>query len=64
MQLRERVTEDMKAAMKAREAPVMFPGFGDKDQSVQEIASKATGDLSHYRPAASPNTIMEGAHIE
>ena len=50
-------------AMKAREAPVMFPGFGDKDRSVQEIASKATGDLSHYLPAASPYTIMEGAHI-
>src|SRR5215467_7530299 len=50
-------------AMKAREAPVMFPGFGDKDRSVQEIASKATGDLSHYHLAASPYTIMEGAHI-
>jgi hypothetical protein len=50
-------------AMKAREAPVMFPGFGDKDRSVQEIASKAIGDLSHYHPAASPYTIMEGAHI-
>ena len=40
-------------AMKAREAPVMFPGFGDEDRSVQETASKATGDLSHYHPRSS-----------
>lgn len=50
-------------AMKAREAPVMFSGFGDQN-NVQEIASKATGDLAHYHPQASPYTIMEGSHIE
>lgn len=50
-------------AMKAREAPVMLPGFGDQ-KNVQEIASKlATGDLSHYHAPASPYTIMEGSHI-
>jgi hypothetical protein len=50
-------------ALKAREAPVMFPGFDQKN--VQEIASKVgTGDLAHYHAAASPYTIMEGSHIE
>jgi type IV secretory pathway VirB10-like protein len=49
-------------AMKAREAPVMFSGFGDQ-KNVEEIASKAaTGDLS-YRATVSPYTVMEGSHI-
>jgi hypothetical protein len=50
-------------ALKAREAPVMFPEFGDS-KNVQEIASKGTtGDLSHYHEPAGPYTIMEGSHL-
>jgi type IV secretory pathway VirB10-like protein len=49
-------------AMKAREAPVIFPGFDQKN--VQEIGSKlGGGDLVHYHTPPSPYTIMEGSHI-
>jgi type IV secretory pathway VirB10-like protein len=48
-------------ATKAREAPVMFPGFGDS-KNVQEM-KLPTGDVSHYHPAVSPYTVMEGSHI-